>query len=102
MFLKMKKIVNNIEIARNEKMIELMKKIKFGSIDEKLSVIMAPIQAVIATIIALQQALNTAIAGLMTMLQNKSLGALDPNGGHGFLMTAKSAQYPETAGKILV
>ena len=102
MFLHLKKIINNIQIYKNEKIIELMKKIKFGVLDDALAVILAPVQAILQAAVALQQALNTTISSIIALLESPALGSIPPNGGHGFMLTAKSVQYSETAGKIFV
>lgn len=102
MFMELKKIINSLEIRRNEYIIQLMSKMKNGVLDDKLSVIIAPINTVISVVIAMQEALNVAVAAIMALLQNPMFGSIPPNGGHGFALSAKSFQHPQTAGKIFV
>lgn len=102
MFMELKKIFNNLEIRRNEYIMELMNRIKFGALEDKLAKILAPVQAIIQTIIALQTTLNATIASLMAMMKLPAFGSIPPNGGHGFMLSAKSFQFPLTAGKIFI
>ena len=99
-FLKLKVVVNNLMIMKNDKIIQLLDKIKLGALDSKLQVIFAPISTIITTIISLQTALASAIAAIMPLLKMPLYGI--PPQSYGWMMTAKSMQYAETAGKIFI
>lgn len=99
-FLQIKKFINILMIMKNEALIELLKKVKFGDLDEKLQVIFQPISTILTTIASVQQAMNIALAAILALLKMPMTG-ISPQ-SYGWLMTAKSAQFPEHAGKLFV
>ena len=76
-FIELKKIVNLLMIRKNELLIQLMKKIKNGVLDPTLAVIVAPLQPILETAIAVQTAMNAAMAAVVAML-NVPLTGLKP------------------------
>lgn len=99
-FLQIKKFINTLMIMKNEALIELLKKVKFGDLDSKLQVIFQPISTILTTIASVQQAMNIALAAILALLKMPMTG-ISPQ-SYGWLMTAKSAQFPEHAGKLFV
>lgn len=99
-FLELKRQINLVMIMKNDALIELMKKLKFGVLDDVLMALIAPVQAIIQTVIQIQQALNIAMAAIIALL-NVPMTGIKPQ-SYGWLMTAKSAQYAQTSGKLFI
>lgn len=100
LFLELKKLINYLMIKKNEALIELLKKVKFGDLDAKLSVIFQPIQTIIKTVSEIQKAANIAIAAVIALLKTPASG-ISPQ-SYGWLATAKSEQYPAYTGKLFI
>lgn len=99
-YIELKRLVNAVMIMKNEALIELMKKLKFGVVDDIMMGILAPLQPIMQAVIALQQALNVAMAAIVALL-NVPMTGLKPQ-SYGWLMTAKSMQQALTAGKLII
>ena len=99
-YIELKRLVNAVMIMKNEALIELMKKLKFGVVDDVMMGILAPLQPIMQAVIALQQALNVAMAAIVALL-NVPMTGLKPQ-SYGWLMTAKSMQQAMTAGKLII
>ena len=61
MFLEIKKIINKLLIKKNELIIKLLRRIKFGTIDDKLSGAFAVINQVIKAVQTAKLALESAL-----------------------------------------
>jgi hypothetical protein len=99
-FIKLKCLVNFLTIQKNELLISILRKLKTGALDATMMKIFQPINTILKTVAALQTALNTAVATVMAALQNPMSG-LEPQ-SYGFLMTAKSVQVGQYAGKLII
>lgn len=99
-FLKMKKGINNLMILKNNLIIDLLKSINFGVMDDKLQVLFAPIQSIIQIVQGVQTALNVALSATLAMLEVGNTGI--PPQSYGFFLTAKSVQQPMYASKLLI
>lgn len=99
-FLQMKKVINNLMILKNNMIIDLLKTINFGVLDDKLQVLFAPIQSIIQIAQGIQMALNVALQAALAMLQVGPSGI--PPQSYGFFLTAKSVQQPMYASKLLI
>ena len=64
MFFRLKYIVNLLMIQKNDLVIELLKKVKFGALDKVLESAFAPIKTVMTTIAGIQQTLVAALTAL--------------------------------------
>ena len=60
-FLEIKKIINKLLIKKNELIIKLLRRIKFGTIDAKLSKLFAAINSIISAVQVAKQALEKAL-----------------------------------------
>lgn len=76
-YIELKRLVNAVMIMKNEALIELMKKLKFGVVDDVMMGILAPLQPIMQAVIALQQALNVAMAAIVALL-NVPMTGLKP------------------------
>lgn len=101
MFLRIKIIVNLLMIQKNDLLIELMKKIKFGSLDKVLENILQPIKVIMTTIAGIQQALNAALTAIMALLNMPTNGPIPPE-SMGWFLTAKSIQHPRHSSEICI
>lgn len=89
-FLDLKKIINNLLIKKNELIIKLLRRIKFGTIDAQLSNIFATINQVIKAVQLAKQALEQALQVAYTAISKVSgLFYIGPQ-EYGFFMTLKS------------
>lgn len=68
-FLQLKKCINDLMIWKNNKIIDLLKTINTGVMDDTLQVIFAPITAIIQVVQAIQTALNIAVTAALAVLQ---------------------------------
>lgn len=80
-------------IQKNELMIELLKKLKFGALDKVLESAFAPVKAVMETIAGIQQALVAALTAIEALIQLPINGPVPPE-SMGWFLTAKSVQHP--------
>ena len=94
MFFRLKYIVNLLMIQKNDLVIELLKKVKFGALDKVLESAFAPIKTVMTTIAGIQQALVAALTAL-DQLMNLPINGPVPPESMGWFLTAKSVQYPK-------
>lgn len=99
-FLQLKKYINDLMIWKNNKIIDLLKTINTGVMDDTLQVLFAPITSIIQVVQAIQTALNIAVAAALAVLQVPMTGI--PPQSYGFFLTAKSVQQPMYSGKLLI
>lgn len=89
-FLEIKKIINKLLIKKNELIIKLLRRIKFGTIDDKLSKLFAVINQVIKAVQVAKQALETALQVAYKAISKASgMFYIGPQ-EYGFFMTLKS------------
>lgn len=67
-FLKLKKYINIAMIWKNKKIIDLLDSINFGTMDDTLQIIFAPITAILQVAQAIQIALNVAVQAALAAL----------------------------------
>ena len=96
----MKCIVNLIMIQKNELLMQILRKLKTGALDETMMKIFQPINTIIQTVTAVQTALNTALDAVIKALNTPGMG-IEPQ-GHGFFLTAKSVQVAQYASDMLI
>ena len=89
MFFRLKYIVNLLMIQKNDLVIELLKKVKFGALDKVLESAFAPIKTVMTTIAGIQQALVAALTALEQLISLPINGPVPPE-SMGWFLTAKS------------
>ena len=94
MFFRLKYIVNLLMIQKNDLVIELLKKVKFGALDKVLESAFAPIKTVMTTIAGIQQTLVAALTALDQLMSLPVNGPVPPE-SMGWFLTAKSVQYPK-------
>lgn len=91
-FVELKKIINKLMIKKNDIIISLLKKIKFGCIDDKLKPIFETINKIIDIANALKQKMELAIeAAMQAIIKASALFYIGPQ-EYGFFMTLKSNQ----------
>lgn len=89
-FLELKKIINLLLIKKNELIIKLLRRIKFGTIDAKLSPLFAVINQVIKAVQLAKEALEKALAAAYNTINKVSgLFYIGPQ-EYGFFFTLKS------------
>ena len=89
-FLEIKKIINKLLIKKNELIIKLLRRIKFGTIDAKLSKLFAAINSIISAVQVAKQALEKALnAAYKSISKASGLLYIGPQ-EYGFFMTLKS------------
>ena len=89
-FLDIKKIINKLLIKKNELIIKLLRRIKFGTIDAKLSKLFAAINSIISAVQVAKQALEKALnAAYKSISKASGLLYIGPQ-EYGFFMTLKS------------
>lgn len=89
-FLEIKKIINKLLIKKNELIIKLLRRIKFGTIDDKLSGAFAVINQVIKAVQTAKLALESALQVAYTAITKANgLFYIGPQ-EYGFFMTLKS------------
>ena len=89
-FLEIKKIINKLLIKKNELIIKLLRRIKFGTIDAKLSKLFAAINSIISAVQVAKQALEQALnAAYKSISKASGLLYIGPQ-EYGFFMTLKS------------
>ena len=89
-FLEIKKIINKLLIKQNELIIKLLRRIKFGTIDAKLSKLFAAINSIISAVQVAKQALEKALnAAYKSISKASGLLYIGPQ-EYGFFMTLKS------------
>ena len=93
-FFRLKYTVNILMIQKNDYVIELLKKVKFGALDSVLESAFAPIKTVMTTIVGLQKSLIKAITVVEALMEMPINGPVPPE-SMGWFMTAKSAQFPK-------
>lgn len=100
-FIRMKFMVNLLMIQKNDLIIELLKKVKNGQLDKTLESVFKPIRTVMETAAGVQTALNTALTGIIALLEMPTNGPIPPE-SMGFFLTAKSVQYPMYSSDICI
>lgn len=100
LFLQIKVIINNLMIAKNDLLLDLLRKVKFGTLDGVMQNIFLQITQMLSVVAQMQKAFNESMNHIITMLNNPFMG-IHPQ-SYGWLMTAKSAQNPLTAGRLFV
>ncbi len=89
-FLELKKIINLLLIKKDELIIKLLRRIKFGTIDAKLSPLFAVINQVIKAVQLAKEALENALAAAYNTINKVSgLFYIGPQ-EYGFFFTLKS------------
>lgn len=89
-FIELKKVINLLLIKKNELIIKLLRRIKFGTIDEKLSPLFAVINQIIRAVQLAKEALENALAVAYNAITNASgLFYIGPQ-EYGFFFTLKS------------
>ena len=71
-FIELKKIINLLLIKKNELIIKLLRRIKFGTVDEKLSPLFAVINQIIRAVQLAKEALEKALAVAYNAITNVS------------------------------
>lgn len=93
-FLSIKKIINKLLIFKNKLIISLLKRIKFGTIDQKVQKMLEPINEIIQLVNMLKQKLNdalsVAIAAITKLNGQFYIGPQE----YGFFMPLKSLVAP--------
>ena len=100
-FMRMKFMVNLLMIQKNDLIIELLKKVKNGQLDKTLESVFTPIRTVMTTAAGIQTALNTALSGIIELLEMPINGPVPPE-SMGWFLTAKSIQHPAHASEICI
>lgn len=89
-FLDIKKIINQLLIKKNELIIKLLRRVKFGTIDDKLSGLFAVINQVIKAVQVAKQALEQSLQVAYKAISKVSgIFYIGPQ-EYGFFMTLKS------------
>ena len=88
-FMRMKFMVNLLMIQKNDLIIELLKKVKNGQLDKTLESVFQPIRTVMTAVAGVQTALNTALTGIIALLEMPTNGPVPPE-SMGWFLTAKS------------
>ena len=89
-FLEMKKIINLLLIKKNELIVRLLSKIKFGTIDQKLENFLEPIQLVLKTAESLREKLEQSLEqAYKAITKANALFYIGPQ-EYGFFTTLKS------------
>lgn len=89
-FLEIKRIINLLLIKKNELIIKLLRRIKFGTIDDKLAPLFAVIAQVIKAVNAAKQALETSLAAAYNAIKSASGQFYIGPQEYGFFWTLKS------------
>ena len=71
-FIELKKIINLLLIKKNELIIKLLRRIKFGTVDEKLASLFAVINQIIRAVQLAKEALENALAVAYNTITNIS------------------------------
>jgi hypothetical protein len=71
-FIEIKKIINLLLIKKNELIIKLLRRIKFGTVDEKLAPLFAVINQIIRAVQLAKEALEKALAVAYNAITNAS------------------------------
>jgi hypothetical protein len=91
-FVELKKIINLLMIKKNEIIISLLRKIKFGCIDDKLKPLFEVINKIIDLANALREQMNRALdVAMQAIIKASALFYIGPQ-EYGFFMTLKSNQ----------
>jgi len=89
-FVELKRIINLLMIKKNELIISLLRKIKFGCIDDKLKPLFEVINKIIDVANALRQQMNMALdVAMKAIIKASALFYIGPQ-EYGFFMTLKS------------
>lgn len=89
-FIELKKIINLLLIKKNELIIKLLRRIKFGTVDEKLAPLFAVINQIIRAVQLAKEALENALAVAYNTITNISGPFYIGPQEYGFFFTAKS------------
>ena len=100
-FMRMKFMVNLLMIQKNDLIIELLKKVKNGQLDKTLESVFLPIRTVMTAVAGIQTALNTALTGIIALLEMPTNGPIPPE-SMGWFLTAKSIQHPAHSSEICI
>lgn len=89
-FLDIKKIINKLLIKKNELLIKLLRRMKFGTIDKQLAGLFATLNSILTALNAAKQSLETALASAYDAIKKASaLFYIGPQ-EYGFFWTLKS------------
>ena len=89
-FVELKRIINLLMIKKNEIIISLLRKRKFGCIDDKLKPLFEVINKIIDVANALRQQMNMALdVAMQAIIKASALFYIGPQ-EYGFFMTLKS------------
>ena len=93
-FLYLKKVINYLMIKKNDLLINILKKMQDGTIDNNMMSMFGGIQTALTTIINIRDKMNKALGAAMDAISNANMLFYIGPQEYGFFMTLKSFMCP--------